>query len=142
VGLVRIVFEDVSEDFALTLTELLAAHGHTPVTVEHEWTPARAEALLRDLPERAVQIIRVTVDGDGWGPAGELRGTENASLRGRSGAIAQAVKRGIRAGRFPDGLPVPVSAQYDPNNQSYQRTAGYVMAEEHLPAFRAALARL
>ncbi len=32
--------------------------------------------------------------------------------------------------------------QYDPDNPSYQRTKGYTMPEELLPAFREAFARI
>jgi hypothetical protein len=138
---VRIVFEDVSDELAVQLTELLAAHGLQPVRAELTWTPARAEALLRDLPEVAGEIIRRTVAGNGWCPADELR-EQLGSLRGRTGAISQALTRGVKAERLPDGLPVPVSAVYDPEVTSYQKTKGFAMPEEHLAAFRAAIGNL
>jgi hypothetical protein len=137
----RIVFEDVSEELALQLAELLAAHGLQPARTEPSWTAARAEALLRDLPTFARELIRRTVAGNGWCPADELR-HEGETLRGRTGPITQAITRGIKADRFPEGLPVPVSAVYDPDVASYQKTKGFAMPEEHLDAFRAAVEHL
>ena len=37
---------------------------------------------------------------------------------------------------------MPVIAQYDPEVQAWQRTTGYTMPEQHLEAFREALARI
>lgn len=138
----KIVIEDVTADFARELVELAASRGLNIVPASPEWTPARAESLLRDLPDTAVEIIRLTVQGNGWGDAKEVRGDDGASLRGRTGSITQAIKRGVKTGRFPEGLPTPVIAQYDPNNPSYQRTTGFTMPEELLPAFHAAFDRL
>jgi hypothetical protein len=138
----KIVIEDVTEDFARELGTLAASHGFGIATDVPTWTPARAESLLRDLPDAAREIIRVAVEGNGWGDATLLRGDDGASLRGRTGSITQAIKRGVKTGRLPDGLPAPVIAQYDPNNPSFQRTTGFTMTEELLPAFRAALGRI
>ncbi|NLU75522.1 hypothetical protein HCC61_23130 [Streptomyces sp. HNM0575] len=140
----KIVIEDVSEAFARQLVELAATNGLV-VAVEPEslqWTAGRAESLLRDIPDAALEIIRVTVDGNGWGDASNLRGEDGASLKGRTGAITKAIKRGVKTGRLPEGLPTPVIASYDPNNPSYQRTAGFTMPEELLPAFRDAFKRI
>jgi hypothetical protein len=141
-GPMKIVIEDVTTDFARELVELALTRGLNIITTSPEWTPARAESLLRDLPDTAVEIIRLTVHGHGWGDAEAVRGDDGASLRGRTGSITQAIKRGIKTGRLPEGLPSPVIAQYDPNNPSYQRTTGFTMPEELLPAFRAAFDRL
>jgi hypothetical protein len=134
-----IVFRDVSDELAMRLAELLASKD---VVVDIEsprgWTTARAESLLRDLPAFSRRIIRTTVEGDGWGSADVLR-EDDGSLRGRSTAIKRAVERGIKDGRFPEGLPVPVIAQYDPEVPGWQRTTGFTMPEEYLPAFREAL---
>lgn len=138
----KILIEDVTEELARQLVQIAASHGASVTATSPEWSPTRAEALLRDLPDAALEIIRITVEGKGWGDAALLRGADGASLRGRTGAITQAVKRGIRTGRFPEGLPAPVIAQYDPNNPSYQRTTGFVMPEEVLPPFAAAFERL
>lgn len=134
----RLVIEDVSEGFMRELVALAASHGLDMASAGPEWTTGRAESLLRDLPDAAREIIRHAVDGNGWGAAELLRGADGASLRGRTGSITQAMKRGVKSGRIPDGLPAPVIAQYDPNNPSYQRTTGFTMPEELLPAFRAA----
>lgn len=138
----NIVIEGATEEFAREIVELAAGRGLGVAAVGPRWTPARAESLLRDLPTAALEIVRAAVDGDGWADAGELRGEDGASLRGRTGSITQAVKRGVKTGRFPDGLPAPVVAQYDPNNPSFQRTTGFTMPEELLSAFREAFGRL
>lgn len=134
-----IVFRGVTDELAMRLAELLASKD---VVVDIEsplgWTTARAESLLRDLPAFSRRIIRTTVEGDGWGSAEVLR-EDDGSLRGRSTAIKRAVERGIKDGRFPEGLPVPVIAQYDPEVPGWQRTAGFTMPEQYLPAFREAL---
>jgi hypothetical protein len=141
----KIVIEDVPEDLARELVMLAASCG-LGTTREPEWTPARAASLLRDLPEGARQIIRLTVEGNGWADARSVRGSigggEGTSLRRQAGSISRAIRRGVRAGRLPEGLPVPLTAQYDPVNPSYQRTTGFVMPEALLSAFRAAISQL
>ncbi len=138
----KIIIEDVTEELARELVQIAASHGASLTTSSPEWSPTRAEALLRDLPDTALEIIRITVQGKGWGDATQLRGDDGASLRGRTGAITKAINRGVRTGRFPEGLPAPVIAQYDPNNPSYQRTTGFVMPEEALSPFTEAVGRL
>jgi len=56
--------------------------------------------------------------------------------------VPEALARGVRAGRLPEGLPVPLNAQYGPINPSYHRTTGFTMPEALLPAFRAAVRQL
>jgi hypothetical protein len=102
----------------------------------------RVQAVLRDLPAGAREIIRLTVKGHGWADASSIRGGDGTSLRRQAGSISRAIKRGVRAGRLPEGLPVPLNAQYDPVHPSYQRTTGFIMPAGLLPAFRAALKQL
>jgi hypothetical protein len=137
-----IVFRGVPDELAMRLAELLASKN-VVVDIERPlgWTTARAESLLRDLPAFSRHIVRTTVEGNGWGSAALLR-ENDGSLRGRSTAIKRAVERGIKDGRFPEGLPVPVIAQYDPEVPGWQRTTGFTMPEQHLPAFREALEQL
>jgi hypothetical protein len=137
----KIVFEDVPEGLARELVKLAASGGHG-VIEEPEWTPARSASLLRDLPEGARELIRLTVEGNGWADASSIRGGEATSLRRQVGSISRAIKRGVRAGRLPEGLPVPLSAQYDPVHPSYRRTTGFTMPEAVLPAFRDAIKQL
>lgn len=134
----KIVIEDVPEALARELLKLVTASGLAPAE-EPEWTPALAASLLRDLPAGAREIIRVTVKGHGWADASSIRGGEDTSLRRQAGSISRAIKRGVRAGRLPEGLPVPLSAQYDPVHPSYQRTTGFIMPAGLVPAFRTAL---
>jgi hypothetical protein len=136
------VLEGVSEELARELFALLGRHGAEAVQ-DTQWTVTRAAQLLRDLPTTAVQIIRLAAKGDGWVAAEHLRGPDGTeSLRGRSGAITKAINRGVSKKRWPAGMPQPVEAQYDPENPSYQRTTGYVMNEDLVPVFLAALKRI
>ncbi|WP_331756755.1 hypothetical protein [Streptomyces decoyicus] len=140
----RIIIEDVPDDLAREIAALIGHHQDSPpVTFTPEWTVTRAVQLLRDLPAVASQLIREAVAGNGWAPAENLRGPDGkASLRGRSGAITKAVNRGAAAGKWPKEMPVPVQAQYDPENPAYQRTMGYEMPEDLVPVFRAAIDRI
>ncbi|MFE6895192.1 hypothetical protein [Streptomyces sp. NPDC057694] len=140
----RIIIEDAPEDLALEIAALIGRHAsHESVTLNADWTVPRAEMLLRDLPTTAGRLIREAVLGDGWAAAERLRGADGSgSLRGRSGAITKAITRGTVAGRWPDGMPSPVQAQYDPDVPSYQRTVGYRMADDLVTVFRAAMDRI
>jgi hypothetical protein len=137
----KIVIEDVPEALARELVKLATSSG-LAASAEPEWTPARAASLLRDLPDGAREIIRLTVAGHGWADASKIPGGSATSLRRQAGSISRAIKRGVRAGRLPEGLPVPLSAQYDPVNPSYHHTTGFTMPEALLPAFRAAIRQL
>ncbi|MET8538720.1 hypothetical protein ABZV67_45510 [Streptomyces sp. NPDC005065] len=140
----RIIIEDVSEELTREIAALIGRRqDSTKVSIDAEWSVARAELLLRDLPAVAGQLIREAVHGDGWAPAERLRGVDGtASLRGRSGAITKAITRGAVAQHWPSGMPQPLHAQYDPDRPSTQRTIGYRMAAELVPTFRAAVMRV
>lgn len=136
----RIIIEDVPDDLARELLALIGRQGTTTVTVTPEWTPTRAEHLLRDLPAIAAQVIREAAAGNGWAPADKLRGPDGTdSLRGRTGAITKAITRGAKANRWPVGMETPVAAQYDPEIPSYQRTIGFIMPEHLLLPFQMAI---
>ncbi|MFG3369643.1 hypothetical protein ACGF0K_32380 [Streptomyces sp. NPDC048156] len=140
----RIIIEDVPEDLARDIAALIGGHqSEPPVSFTPEWTVTRAEQLLRDLPKVAAQLIREAAAGNGWAPAEKLRGPDGKeSLRGRSGAITKAINRGAASQRWPANMPAPVQAQYDPEVPAYQRTTGYVMTEDLVPVFRAAVERV
>ncbi|MFE1949942.1 hypothetical protein ACFW9D_05670 [Streptomyces sp. NPDC059524] len=140
----RLIIEDVPEDLAREIAALIGKHGSaSAATFAPEWTVTRAEQLLRDIPSVAAKLIREAVAGNGWAAADKLRGPDGtASLRGRSGAITKAINRGAAAKRWPADMDAPVQAQYDPENPSYQRTTGYVMPEDLVPVFRAAIERV
>lgn len=137
----KIVIENVPEGLARELVKLAASSG-LGTTSEPQWTPARAASLLRDLPDGARQIIRLTVEGNGWADAGSIRSAEDVSLWRQVGSISRAIKRGVRTGRLPEGLPVPLIAQYDSGKPSYQRTTGFTMPEDMLFSFRDAIRQL
>lgn len=141
----RIIIEDVPDDLARELVQILGRQGAVDVQVEPEvaeWTADRAVTLLRDIPSAARQILRLTAGGDGWADAAAVRGDGDATLRGRTSPITQAIKRGVRAGLLPAGLPAPIVTRYDPDNPSWNRTSGFAMSEALVPVFRAAFARL
>lgn len=140
--------DEIAHEIATGLITLLTQrtsvevinHEAAVLSITPEWTPDRAAALLRDLPDSAAGIIRAAARNNGWSDASALRGPDgDASLRGQASAITKAINRGARRGTWPQGMPLPVAAQYDPNNPSYQRTTGYSMPEEIVPAFRTAL---
>jgi hypothetical protein len=108
-----------------------------------EWTVDRAIALIRDIPMMADRIVRAAAAGNGWADASALRGPSgDDSLRGQTTAITKAIKRGARNGLWPESMPLPVSALYDPNNPSSQRTRGFVMPAELVPVFQEAIRQL
>jgi hypothetical protein len=137
----KIVIEDVPEGLARELIRLATSSG-LGTSSEPQWTPARAASLLRDLPDGTRQIIRMTVKGNGWADASSFRNAADISLLRQVGSISRAIKRGVRAGRLPEGLPVPLIAQYDSGKPSYQRTTGFTMPEDMLFAFRDAISLL
>jgi hypothetical protein len=133
----KIVIEDVPEEFARELVRLAAARG-LPVEVATpvpQWTSEYAQILLRALPDLQRNIFQVTVEGDGWGDAATLRGDDGASLKGRTGSITRTINALVKREELPLGLPKPIAANNDPNKRSYQRTGGFRMPQECLPAF-------
>ncbi|MFE6776406.1 hypothetical protein [Streptomyces sp. NPDC057702] len=136
----KIVIEDVPEEFARELVQLAAGRGlHMEVAPPvPQWTGDYAQILLRALPDLQRNIFQVTVEGDGWGDAAKLRGDDGASLKGRTGSITRTINALIKRQELPPGLPKPIAANNDPNKRSYQRTGGFRMPQECLPAFREA----
>ncbi|MDQ0945976.1 hypothetical protein [Streptomyces sp. V1I1] len=138
----RIIIEDPDEAFRDKLLALITAHSDTLTLVtDTEWTEERAATLLRNLPARAARVIRAAVDGDGYVAAEELR-EEGKAMRGHTGPITQALKRGVRNGWWPEGMPRPIEAEYNADVAGYQRAVGFRMTEELLLAFREASARV
>jgi hypothetical protein len=114
-----------------------------PEMLTPEWTIDYAEALLRDLASAALGLLNAVVAGGGRIDADDLRGSDGGrSLRGLTGPITKAMERLVRAGRLPVGLPIPVSAEYDPAVRAWQRTKDFVMPSELVPTFEAAFARI
>jgi hypothetical protein len=152
---VRITIDDIpdeiAKDIATGLIALvaqhrpvrLAEHKAAVMTLTPEWTLERAIAFIRDIPAMAERIVRSAAANNGWADASSLRGPSgDDSLRGQTTAITKALRRGARKNIWPEQMPIPVSAIYDPNNPSYQRTSGFVMPAELVPIFQAAIREL
>ncbi|MFD5516315.1 hypothetical protein [Streptomyces sp. NPDC127066] len=132
----RITIEGASEDFERKLLALLAEHREElVVTAGTEWTGERAARYLMTLPAAARTFALEVIDSGGHVEADYLRNLLG-SLRGATIALSRAMPRGVKAGWWPEGTPAPIQPVYSPDNPSWQRAIAYVLAEEHLPAFR------
>ncbi|MET8750787.1 hypothetical protein ABZW32_11925 [Streptomyces sp. NPDC004667] len=145
----RIVIEDVPDhlgaEIALGIVELVARH--TPlayggdgisVLVQCDWTPERAAHLLRDLPLRAIGVVRHVVEGSGWADVDTLRGANGDGLwKGFNTTLASAVARGARRGLWPAGIRVPLTPTTHPDGD--RRIRGYAMPCEAVAVFARAL---
>ncbi|MFD9633681.1 hypothetical protein [Streptomyces violascens] len=138
----KITIEGASEDFERKLLALLAEHrDELVVTAGTEWTGERATRYLMTLPAAARTFAVEVIESGGQAEADYLRNLFG-SLRGPTIALSRAIPRGVKAGWWPEGTPAPIQPVYDPQNPSWQRAIAYVLAEEHLPAFREAAAQL
>ncbi|PNG21892.1 hypothetical protein [Streptomyces cahuitamycinicus] len=134
----KITIEGASEDFERKLLGLLAEHrDELIVSAGTEWTGERAVRYLTTLPAAARTFALEVIDSGGHAEADYLRNLLG-SLRGATIALSRAMPRGVKAGWWPEGTPAPIQPVYDPDNPSWQRAIAYVLAEEHLPAFREA----
>lgn len=102
------------------------------------WTAEQAYNLLRDLPASTVRLVRAVVGNGGEISANQLR-AQGATLRGVTGPIRKAVERHANQGAAPHGLPLPLEARYDRQNQ---RATAFAVPAECLAPFAAALARI
>ncbi|MEU2451063.1 hypothetical protein ABZ605_13470 [Streptomyces sp. NPDC012765] len=145
----RIVIEDIPDDLsaelALGILSLVARHqpvatGATAATVlmQSDWTPERAAHLLRDLPARALAILRAVVDGSGWADVGTLRGPQGEETwKGLNATLAKVVNRGARRGLWPDGIRLPLTPTAHPDEE--RRIRGFAMSSEIVAVFAQAL---
>ncbi|MGO4455847.1 hypothetical protein AB4039_00685 [Streptomyces sp. M-16] len=145
----RIVIEDVPDqlggEIALGIVELVARH--TPVThgsqgitvhMQCDWTPERAAHLLRDLPLRAIGVVRHVVEGSGWADVETLRGQDGDGLwKGFTTTLTSAVARGARRGLWPSGIRIPLTPTTHPDGD--RRIRGYAMPCEAVTVFARAL---
>lgn len=138
--MVDVIFRDVDPATLAEIARLLGPAQSEILEQHAEWSAESAKRLLRDLRPAAYRLLAELVRHDGRVDAGVFRGDEgDQSLRGLTGPITKAMRRLTQSGRIPAGLPHPVEAEYDPEIRSYQRTKAFVMAEDVLPHFTAAL---
>ncbi|MFJ2109487.1 hypothetical protein ACIOHH_33505 [Streptomyces microflavus] len=139
----KITIEGASEEFERKLLELLADHRHElAVTADTEWTVDRAVRYLRSLPAGARYFAEmVVITGNGYAEAEKLRSILG-KLNGPTIALSRAIPRGVREGWWPEGTTAPITVVYDPHNPSWQKAIGYEMAEENVPVFKEAVARI
>lgn len=108
----------------------------------HGWDVNGAKALLAEVASNAHSAVRIVVDGAGSGDDDKLRGVIGDSLRGSvTGPITRKIHKLQQRGILPDGVPHPLSTDYDPDIKARQRTRGLHMAPELVPIFREALGK-
>lgn len=96
--------------------------------------------MLQDGSRHAASVLETVVTAGGYAADADLRAKIGDSLRGATtGPITKQVQKLQKAGKLPDGLTAPVSADYDLTITSRQRTRGLVMDDGLVPVFRAAL---
>ncbi|MFE6132707.1 hypothetical protein ACFQ6Q_31275 [Streptomyces sp. NPDC056437] len=138
----RIIIEDPDQGFQDKLLALIAEHRDSlTLLTDIEWTPERAATLLRNLPDKAARVIIAAVEGGGYVAAASLR-EDGGSMRGHTGPITHALNRGVREGWWPEGMPTPIKASYNPDVAGPQRAAGFLLTEGLLPAFQAAVSQV
>ncbi|MFJ2780201.1 hypothetical protein [Kitasatospora sp. NPDC087315] len=110
---ITVTVNNSSAPFQKKLLALLAEHASNVAVAEpdNRWTPKRARAYYDRLPPRAQQILLAAVENDGHIEADEVR-HGGRSLRGCTSAFRQVLEDGVRAGRWPAALPVPVESIY------------------------------
>lgn len=112
----------------------------TTPTRHKGWTVDGARALLNEVASNAHTAIDTVVDGGGFGDDDDLRSKIGDSLRGSvTGPITRQIRKLQKRGVLPDGVPNPLSPDYDPNITGRQRTRGLHMDPELVPIFREAL---
>lgn len=106
------------------------------------WDVNGAKALLAEVTPKAYTAIDTVVDGAGFGDDGVLRSEIGDSLRGSvTGPITRQIQKLQKRRILPDGVPNPLSPDYDPNITGRQRTKGLHMDPELVPIFREALGK-
>nr|WSW47158.1 hypothetical protein OG296_30900 [Streptomyces sp. NBC_01001] len=144
----RIIIEDIPDDLGseIALGVLALVGRHAPlgsadgatVLVESDWTPERAAHLLRDIPVRAVNVVRHVVEGSGWAGVEMLRGPNGEDVwKGLNSTLASAVARGSRRGLWPPGIRFPLTPTAHPDED--RRIRGYAMPSDVVAVFAEAL---
>lgn len=130
---ITVTIDQPTGDFQDKLLDLLAQHAGQ-IDVDATWTVERATRYCRELPARAQDIVRLAAINDGFVSDDELR-TNGGSLRGHSGALKTALKRGVREGWWPDGMKPPI----EPQGPGFGKVKGYLMPTELVDIFTTAI---
>ncbi|MFJ5588317.1 hypothetical protein ACIQCG_01040 [Streptomyces noursei] len=120
----------------LALVEKYLAVGELTVTPDLEWTPGRAAAFWRIATPPARMVVLGVIEAGGVVRAETLRETHN--LKALSGSVTATMTRGVREGLWPDGMPNPITREYNPKKPSHKELQSYRMPEALVPVFKAA----
>lgn len=123
------------------VTNALAAVGRDHQVVQIVWNQDEAAALLAELKETQVRLLRLLVEWDGVLTTDALS-EGGDTLRDSTGPINKAISRLGGRGVIREGLPLVFDSVYDPNNRAFQKVRAYRMDVAILPAFRPALDQL
>ncbi|MFF7335473.1 hypothetical protein [Streptomyces sp. NPDC008150] len=131
---ITVTVDEPTSVFQQRLLDLLAEHAAT-VELDTTWTVARAEDYYRSLPPRAARIVKEAAIRTGYVSADDLRDTEDASLKGHSGALKRALQRGVMTGKWPEGMQPPIEAQ----GPGFGKVVGYRMPDALVDIFFTAI---
>lgn len=137
----KVVISDVTPAELAAITTALAAAGRDHQVVQIVWNADEAAALLSELKDTQVRLLRLLVEWDGVLITDALR-EGGETLRGSTGPITKAISRLAGRGVIRDGLPPVFDSVYDPNNRAFQKVRAYRMDATTLAAFRNALAQI
>jgi hypothetical protein len=136
-----VIFRDVDSALLSQLAALM--QPVQPEVLTPNWSADLAEILVRDLGVAARKLLREVTAAGGRVEAAALRGPDGTgTLKGLTGPIKKAIRRLTSSGKLPEGLPTPVSAEYDPAARAWQRTIAFSMPTELVPVFQAAFDRI
>lgn len=130
-----VTVDDPTDEFRHQLLALLKEHA-AHIEIDTEWTVERALQYYRTLPQRARDIVKGAVAGDGFVSDDDLR-TDGGSLRGHSGALKRILERGVREGWWPAGMQAPIQAQ----GPGFGKVKGYRMPDDLVQVFFTAIDR-
>ncbi|WP_125541939.1 hypothetical protein [Streptomyces sp. WAC05292] len=127
-----------SPEFEAKLLALVAEHlGELTVEQDAEWTAERAAAFWRIATPNVRTLVNDVLRGGGYRAAADLRDM-GRDLAGPSIALTKTLTRGAVEGLWPNGMPAPVTPEYDREKPSHKKVRGYRMAPELIELFTAA----
>lgn len=131
---ITVTIDQPTGDFQDRLLALLAEHAAS-VQIDTTWTIERAESYYRSLPARARRIVKEAAVRDGYVSADDLRDDKDSSLRGHSGALSRAMRRGAMRGQWPENMTPPIEAQ----GPGFGKVVGYRMPDDLVATFFTAI---